>query len=314
MKSKVAYIFLGLLLCCAGCNMMGKEATDERPTRGNIRIAVDDAYQLMAEAEIAAFEGTYKNAFINPTYAPEDSILKLFMKDSVRLMITSRPLTENEIAYLRQDLYVTKSTTIAHDAVAFIVNRSNADSLIRYSEIKDMFTGKTTSWKDINPKAPSDAIRIVFDSPGSSSVRTITRKLGIPSDTLPDYCVAAGSYPAVVDYVGSHPGAMGVISVNWISDADDSLTRSFLDKVSVVGLTAEFNNEADEYFRPHPAYIADKSYPFTREVYAISRETFVGLGSGFISYLAGDMGQRILLKMGMLPATIPVRLIQVSTE
>ena len=49
------------------------------------------------------------------------------------------------------------------------------------------------------------------------------------------------------------------------------------------------------------------------EVYAINRETFTGLGSGFIKYISIE-GQRIVLKMGMVPATMPVRFVRTHSE
>ena len=59
---------------------------------------------------------------------------------------------------------------------------------------------------------------------------------------------------------------------------------------------------------------ANKQYPFIRDVYTINRETFAGLGTGFTSFVAGDAGQRIILKMGMLPATLPIRLIKIKSK
>jgi phosphate transport system substrate-binding protein len=131
---------------------------------------------------------------------------------------------------------------------------------------------------------------------------------------LPDYCYSANSNPDVITYVENHPEAIGLISVNWISDRDDSVTHDFLKRVKVAAISSEVFSEGDDFYTPHPAYIADKSYPFIREVYAISRETFTGLGRGFIQFVAGDQGQRIILKMGMLPATMPVRLVQIEKE
>jgi phosphate transport system substrate-binding protein len=84
--------------------------------------------------------------------------------------------------------------------------------------------------------------------------------------------------------------------------------------VRVVGITSEYFSEGNDFFTPHPAYIADKSYPFIREVYAITRETITGLGRGFIQFVAGDQGQRIVLKSGMVPATMPVRIVQIRKE
>jgi phosphate transport system substrate-binding protein len=54
--------------------------------------------------------------------------------------------------------------------------------------------------------------------------------------------------------------------------------------------------------------MAQKKYPFTREVYAISRQSYAGLALGFNSYMAGPKGQLIFLKSGLLPATQSIRI------
>jgi len=227
-------------------------------------------------------------------------------------MLTSRKLSTNEEAYLKENLIVPRTTHIAWDGIAFLVNQKNPDSKIRYNTIMDLFTGKLNSWKQINPQSRLGNIKIVFDNQGSSNVRYLMSKFGISA--LPEYCYSAGSNPAVIDYVEANPDAIGIISVNWVSDPDDSITHAFLSRVNVVSVTPEVYSEGPDFFTPHPAYIADKSYPFIREVYAISRETFTGLGKGFIAFVAADQGQRIILKMGMVPATMPVRLVQIRSE
>jgi len=297
----------------AGCNKGKSPALTETTTRGDIKIGVDDAYQLLADSEIATFQSHYKNSRINPIYATEDSVLKLFLADSVRLMITSRKLTQNEEAYLKENLIIPRTTQVAWDALAFIVNRSNPDSGFKYNQLKDIFLGKVTSWKELDSKSKLGKLNIVFDNQGSSNVRFVMKKFEI-TGSLPEYCYSANTNSQVIDYVEAHPEAIGIISVNWISDSDDSITHAFLKRVKVMGVSPEFDPEGNDFIKPHPAYIADKSYPFIREVYTISRETFSGLGRGFIQFVANDQGQRIVLKMGMVPATMPVRLIQVRKE
>jgi phosphate transport system substrate-binding protein len=317
MKIKIKYLYMSFLLAtilvmsCQSKN--GPLTYNETPTRGNIRIAVDEAYQLLADSEITTFESLYKYAEINPTYASEDSILQLFLVDSVRLMITSRKLTANEEAYLKEKLIVPRTTQIAWDGLAFIVNRSNPDSFLQYDRIKDIFTGSISTWKQINPGSKLGDLKIVFDNRGSSNVRMVMQKFKLTGQ-LPDFCYSANTNAQVIDYVEDHPESIGIISVNWVSDRDDSITHAFLRRVKVIGITSEYDSEGDDYYKPHPAYIADKSYPFIREVYAISRETFAGLGRGFIQFISNDQGQRIVLKMGMVPATMPVRLVQITKK
>jgi phosphate transport system substrate-binding protein len=295
------------------CKMTPKKFTDETPTRGSIKIAVDESYQLLADAELFTFQSLYKDAKVAPKYLSGDSILKLFLDDSVRVIITSSKLTDNEVAYLRGKSIIARTTKIAYDALAFIVNKSNTDQQIRYNTLKDIFTGKTTKWEQINPQSKLNDIKIVFDNPGSNNVKTIMNKFGI-SGSLPSYCYSASKNSEVISYVENHPEAIGIISVNWISDPRDSISHSFLSKIKVVSVTSEYNSEGSDFYSPHPAYIANQNYPFTREVYTINRESFAGLGTGFTSFVAGDAGQRIILKMGMLPATMPVRLVEVKLK
>jgi phosphate transport system substrate-binding protein len=46
----------------------------------------------------------------------------------------------------------------------------------------------------------------------------------------------------------------------------------------------------------------DKSYPFVRELNMHSRESFTGLGSGFVSFVDGEKGQRDYSEIGIVPA------------
>jgi phosphate transport system substrate-binding protein len=305
-----------LLLVLTGCQKSGtgsRVSTTETSTRGNIRIGVDDSFHLLADTEIATFTALYKYATIRPIYASEDSIRKLFLDDSIRTMITSRKLTANEEAYLKDKLVIVRTTQIAWDGLAFILNHSNPDTGFKYNQLKDIFMGNITTWKQINKRSRLGKLEVVFDNPGSSNVRYVMNKFKI-SGSLPENCYSANSNDKVIDYVEKHPEAIGIISVNWISDSDDSITHAFLKRVKVAGISPEFEPEATDFVTPHPAYIADKSYPFIREVYAITRETFPGLGRGFIQFAAHDQGQRIVLKMGMVPAQMPIRLVHISKQ
>jgi phosphate transport system substrate-binding protein len=313
LKSTIGIQIVMVIILFYSCSTSPKKVNRESPTQGNAKVAFDDSYQLLADAEMYTFQALYKNATVTPIFASEDSILNLFMKDSVRVIFTSRKLTENEEAYLKSKSFVPRTTKIAYDALAFIINKSNNDSMIRYNTIKDIFTGKTSNWKQINPKSKLNNIEVVFDNPGSNNVRLAMKQFEV-AGSLPSYCHATSKNAEVVNYVESHPDALGIISVNWISDPNDSISHAFLKKIKVVSLTPEFNSDGVDFYPPHPAYIADRSYPLIRDVYAINRETFSGPGTGFTSFVAGDQGQRIILRMGMVPATMPVRLVEIKKK
>lgn len=308
--------FLGIVLLLtvitAGCRSGGQKQLDETPTRGNISIVVDESFQPLIDTEVYTFTSLYQNASIKPFYMPEVDVVNHFMADSVKVMVTSRKLTEDQIAYLKEQLIVVRSVTFAWDALALITNRENTDTLLTYNNVADIFQGRVRDWKDLDPKSKSGKISVIFDNTKSGNIRYFKERFEI-NDTLGDNFFAVNSNAEVIEFVSRNPDALGIISVNWVSDKDDPQSNMFLSRVNVLAISQEFAKDGS-YYRPYQGFIADKSYPFVREVYMSSRETFTGLGSGFIQWATGEQGQRIVLKSGLVPATMPVRLVQVRTE
>jgi phosphate transport system substrate-binding protein len=302
------YPVLGLLIFLVSCNSMGKRATDETPTRGKIRISVDESFQPILESEIFTFTHLYEGASITPLFKPEYDVINDFMSDSVKVIVTSKKLTDYQIQYLRDTQIIARTTTFAYDALALITNKGNTDSLMKYNTVRDIFEGKITNWNQVNPKSKLGQIRVIFDNNRSGNVRYFKELFDI--DSLGKNFYAVNSNPEVIDFVSRNPDAIGIVSVNWISDKDDSNVKDFLGKVRVLAISHQFIEDGS-FFRPHQGFIYDKSYPFVREIYLISRETFAGLGSGFINWLCAEQGQRIVLKSGLVPATMPIRLVQV---
>lgn len=291
---------------------MGKTGQNETPTRGKIKIAVDESFQPLIDTEVFTFTHLYENAHINPEYKPEYDVINDFMNDSVKVMVTSKKLSDYQIQLLRDTLIVARTTTYAYDALALVSNRKNNDTLLNYNTVRDIFTGKIKNWNEINPKSKSGVIRVIFDNTRSGNIRYFKELFEI-NDSLPDNFFAVNNNPEVLDFVSRNQDALGIVSVNWISDSDDSLSMSFIDKVNVIAVSQQFINDGN-YYRPYQGSIYDKSYPFVREIYLISRETFAGLGSGFINWAASEQGQRIVLKSGLVPATMPIRLVQIKKQ
>ena len=280
----------------------------ETTTRGNIRIGVDDSYRLLLDTEISTFQSLYADAKVNPTYGSEGELMQLFMKDSLRAIVTSRELNDEEKEYFKSNKLFPKVTKICVDGLAFIVNRNNPDSTFSFNQLKKLFTSNPTKWSDVKPGASATAVNVVFDDPASGNARYLRELFQLKQ--LPSLCSAVKSNEEVVKYVEEHPGSMGVISSNWISDTEDSVSGDFLKRIRVVGVSSE--NDPDAvlgYTQPYQGYLADKSYPFRRDVFYINREVGTRLGTGFASFVAGDKGQRIVLKSGLVPAYGVIRLV-----
>jgi phosphate transport system substrate-binding protein len=303
------YPVIGLLLFLSACGGMGKTAVNETPTRGNIRITADESFTPIIETEVFTFTHLYTNAKIKPQYKPEYDVINDFMNDSVRVIVTSKKLSDYQIQYLRDTQVIVRTTTFAYDALALVTNKNNKDTLLTYNSVRNIFLGNTKKWQEINPKSKLGDIRIIFDSNKSGNIRYFKELFEI-KDSLTGNFFAVNSNAEVINFVSRNEDALGVISVNWISDKDDSTSMSFINKVNTIAVSQQFMNDGS-YYRPQPGFIYSKEYPFVREVYLISRETFAGLGSGFINWACAEQGQRIVLKSGLVPATMPIRLVQV---
>ena len=231
------------------------------------------------------------------------------LNDSVKVIVTNRKLTSDQEKYLNSKKCFPKTTKIAIDAVAIIVNNENNDSLLTINQLKEIITGNISTWHQLNNKNKLDSILIVFDNSSSGNTRFLKEKF-LGKMNFPSNCFAVKTNPEVINYVKEHKSAMGVIAVNWISDFDDSTSENFRQSIRIVALMDESSPEHHDYYKPYQAYIALNQYPLVRDVFVISRESRMGLGTGFASFVAGDQGQRIVRLAGLLPATVPVRIIK----
>ncbi len=309
LKRVTTFLFLQILIISVSCRSGIRPELQESPTRGNIKIAVDESFQPLIDTEVFTFTSLYQNATIVPEYKPEYDVVNDFMNDSVKVMVTSRKLSENQIRYLRDTLVVARTVTFAYDALALITNRENPDTLIRYNTIRDIFLGRITKWKEINPGSRLGDISVIFDNNKSGNIRYFKELFEI-KDALGSNFYAVNNNSEVIDFVSKDRDALGIISINWISDKDDPRSMSFVKKINVLAISQQFVNDGT-FYRPYQGSIYDRSYPFVREIYLISRETFNGLGSGFIQWATAEQGQRIVLKSGLVPATMPIRLVQI---
>lgn len=294
-----------LLFGCGG----DPTTKQDTPTSGTINISVDESFQPIIESEISTFEGIYKYAHINAAYKPEGQVIRDLLNDSTKIAILSRELTAEEKAVFDKQNRVPRYTKIAIDAVALITNKENPDSLLTMEDLRKIFNGEVKTWQDLGEKTSLGDITIVFDNNNSSTARYVKDSL-ITGNALPPNTFASNSHEALIDYVEQNKNALGVIGVNWVSDFDDSTVVGFLNRIKVVGISKNPTPvTTEDYYQPYQAYIAQEVYPLRRFLYIISTEGRTGLGTGFASYVASDKGQRLILKSGLVPATMPVRVI-----
>lgn len=296
MFSKSSFIaILGILsfpILWTSCSESGPQ---DNQTSGSIKISIDETYQPVMEEQLKIFKARYPDARIQVEYKPEADCFKDFFEDTTRVIFVTRELTEEEKQYCLSKQIVPKSLAMARDAIAFITAKNSKDSNFTLRQIRDIVAGTTTNGN----------YQIVFDNQSSSTVRYMTDSL-LKGKTISKNTFATKNSEEVINYVAANPTAIGVVGVSWVADRTDSLTEQFLSKVRVAGIMPD-SGGVKNYVRPYQAYIGLQEYPCTRNFYFISKETWIGLGTGLVNYLCRD-GQLVFKQAKMFPLRVNVLL------
>ncbi|WP_186461779.1 PstS family phosphate ABC transporter substrate-binding protein [Mucilaginibacter pallidiroseus] len=298
---------LFLVAACASTLLMQACGNGNKPKvqsdnflKGTAKIAVDESFSPIIDEEAYIFKAANPEA--NPVfqYRPETGVLNMLLNDSVRVAIMARELDTAETGIFKRRTLPPVVTKFAIDAVAVIVNQQSVDTLLTLKDLKGMLNGTVKTTKSL-----------VFDNPNSSLVRYLKQIAGVKN--LPKQNIyALKSNKEVIKYVSTHQDAIGLTGFAWLNDPDDDYAAA-VDKVKIVGVKNEDNKKApNEYFKPSQSTLVQDLYPLSRSLYVIDCSGKRGLGAGFAWFLASERGQRIILKSGLLPDSLPQRQINIT--
>lgn len=295
--------FLGLIVFVflfAMCNQKSKNQSDkETILKGSLNIAVDETVKPIVEDQVAVFEGTYYDAKISITPKSEAEVINDLLNKKAKVAVTTRKLTQEEISRFEKSKIVPRVTPFATDAIALISNKSNNDTLIALKTVVDFIQGK-----------PGTGIKgLVFDNPNSSTVRYM-KELAKVKDLPTQGVFSFKTNDEVIKFVSENDGMIGVVGVNWLSQPSPSMAE-IVKKINV--LSVKGLNDT-KYYSPTQNDLAEVKYPLARDLFIINCQGYTGLGMGFGSFIAGDIGQRIVLKSGLLPIKTPGRKLQIRNE
>ena len=283
---------VSVLLLLVSCKPQQNTNLVDSTSSGVIHISVDESFKPVIEEQIKMYETTYPGAKIIATYKPEADCIRDLLKDSgTRLVIVTRPILPREEKYFLDSVaYAPGSNQVATDAVAIVVNINSSDTLFTMDRLRNQLTGKINRDQTM-----------VFDGlNATSTVRFVTDSVlkGAKFDT--SVVRAARSSNEVLEYVANNNNAVGLIGINWIGNPEEPAQVDMLKKVKLAYVEC---NACDStpYVKPMQASILTKRYPLVRGLYYINKESYPGLGSGFVSFLKNERGQLIFRRAYLGP-------------
>jgi phosphate transport system substrate-binding protein len=296
MRLSSLFLFI-LFLFIVACNK-SNTTNQETILKGKAILLVDETIKPIMEDQIEIFESRYE-ATIKLDARSENEVIQSLVKDTSSIAVLARKLNDDEMKVFASRKIIPKTTPIAIDAIALITNRNSKDSLVALNDVLDFMRGKT----DGKIKG------LVFDNPNSSTVRYMNTLAGLAS--IPQKGVFSfATNNEVIKFVSENEGMIGIVGLNWLSQPMPEM-QSYVDKITIVSIKGL--NDSN-YYAPDQNNIAEGKYALARELFIVNCQGFSGLGMGFASFVAGDIGQRIILKSGLLPYKVPPRKLNIRKQ
>ena len=273
------------------CNNSNEKNTYDSPKQGTIYISVDESFEPVISEQIKVYESTYPDAKIIASYKSEADCFRDLQKDSTRMIIVAKGLTEEERKLFVDKLsYPPQYDILAYDAVSVIINKDAKDSVFTLAKLYDMLSGKDTS-KNI----------VVDGNNATSTVRYLLDSV-LHGQNFSKNVMAASGSKAVVDYVAKNENAIGFVGSSWVTNEQDPEQLAYKDKIRFALLECNRNCDSGSFAKPSQATISYGQYPLVRPLYYILKENGNGLGSGFTNYLNLERGQLVFRRSYLVPA------------
>lgn len=218
------------------------------------------AYQDQSQSEVVVEGG-------GTTKGPGSSLT-----NEIELAFVQRKLTQGE-----QDAGLI-GFAYARDGVAVIVNANNPVTDLTIKQLKNIFTGKTDTWKN------GRAITAYTEDPINFSTRECFESLVLLEDSFGPN-VSVSQKHSVIDSVLKDAAAIGYVSL--IASAD----RNGLKVLTINGVA------------PTSKSISDQSYPLSRTFSLVSQGQPTGHAKAFIKFVLSEEGQQIVRDAGFLPVS-----------
>jgi phosphate transport system substrate-binding protein len=182
---------------------------------------------------------------------------------------------------------ITKEYVIAKDGVAVIVNTDVTVTDLTLEQIKGIFIGEITNWKEVGGK--DQAITVVSREEGSGTRGAFTEltkvmekdSAGNEVDNTSKNAIVQPSTGGVLQAVGSTPGSIGYVSMEAMDDTVIAL------EVAGVAISKET--------------VLDGTYAISRPfIYAVAGEVSEA-AQAFIDFIMSAEGQALIEENGFIP-------------
>ncbi len=275
LKAICSMLVLGLVsMSLAACG--NKTEGEGNAQTENVRIAISGSTSVgpLMEKLAESYEGKNEGVTIEINQVGSSAGIKDAINGVSEIGMASRELKDQEKAEV-------KGTAIAYDGIALIMNKSNTVKDLTMDQIKGIYTGRITNWKEI--EGGKDApIVVVSREEGSGTRDAFQEIIGYESEELTKEAMISNGNGGVKETVVGNENAIGFVSFEYLDDA--------INVATVEG--AEASAEA----------VKNSSYKISRPFNIVTKEgNLTENGQKFIDFILGDEGQQIVADNKLIP-------------
>ncbi|WFB63342.1 substrate-binding domain-containing protein [Sphingobacterium sp. WM] len=307
MKRILIYAFIGFLMlsngACSNSKKKGQDVTDSTQKKqgvgtgkilaGELAVIVDESILPIMLEQADVFKTSYENANIRLIPLPEKEAINALITGQADIAVLARSLSTEESAGFVKRQLKPRTFPIFYDGVLFFNNLSAADTSIDINTLKSLLKGESNSGK-----------RLVFDNINSTNFRKV-KELTNLEKVSGQSVKGMKTSKEVIDEVLADPNSIGVISYGQYLDCIKQFGEE--NKIRILSLQSIKDGKNLGFFKPSQTTFATNEYALKSEFQVLNYQPKMGLGIGFSAFMTGDRGQRIVLKYGLLPYTMPGR-------
>ena len=196
------------------------------------------------------------------------------------------PPSEEELSYAEEKGVTLDMDAVAMDGFVFITHKNNPVESLTVQQVKDIYSGKVTNWKDIGGE---DLPIIAFQREPNSGSQTAMEKLVMQGEMLmPAIETKIQGMSELIDAVAEYKNDSASIGYTYKYYMNNLYKNENIKIININGVTPENEN------------LLSKAYPFATSYYAIIRgdEPEDSPARKLRDYLLIDEGQEVIKMAG----------------
>ncbi|MEA2034007.1 MAG: phosphate ABC transporter substrate-binding protein [Euryarchaeota archaeon] len=174
------------------------------------------------------------------------------------------------------------SHVVARDGIAVIVHRDNPVEKLTIGEVKSVYKGEITNWKELG----GDEMEIVVVGRDSASgTKEYFYKSVMDKEDFVRTQLEKNSNGAVKQTIAQTPGAVGYVSLGYIDNT----------------LLAVKIKDGGKFVEPTVDNVINGDYPIARSLNMFTKGEPTGLAAEYLAYITGADGQKLVAEEGFVP-------------